>query len=59
MIQLYDQIQTEVGYEVSVLSPLVMRQCSLSPSRISTYIHGLIKGHDTSRDILVVTWTDA
>ena len=41
--------QKKNGNSASVSPPKVMRECSLSPSRISICIHGLSSGHSTYR----------
>ena len=39
-------------------SPQVMRECSLSPSMVSTRIHGLLRGHSTYRQSLDIFTSD-
>ena len=43
-----ERIQTEKPRAyTSIPSPQVMRECSMSPSRVSTSLHGVLRGHST------------
>ena len=57
--RIVESIQTEEkGCDTSIPSPQVMKECSMSPSRVSTSIHGLLNEHSTyiqSRDTLTTS----